>query len=136
MSFEKGKSKRTGFTLKSGARRRAWVNKEEVLFMRIRMMAMIIAIIGLNFTIVGCIQNASERRAASPTIAERFKQDSITGRVNDIGPKHVSIKDDMGETRRVRVDDQTKMDRVIIGDQVKAFVSDDGYASTIQRAIP
>jgi hypothetical protein len=34
------------------------------------------------------------------------------------------------------VDDQTKMDQVAIGDQVKASVSDDGYASTIQRVIP
>ena len=104
--------------------------------MGIRMMAMILAIIGLNFTMTGCTQNASERRAASPTIAERLKQDSITGRVNDIGPKHVSIKDDTGETRRVRVDDQTKMDPVATGDQVKAFVSDDGIASTIQRVRP
>ena len=104
--------------------------------MRIRIISMTIAIIGLNFTIVGCIQNASERRAASPTIAERLKQDSVTGKVNEIGPRHVSIKDDTGETRRVRVDDQTKMDPVLIGDQVNAFVSDDGYASTIQRVRP
>jgi hypothetical protein len=52
--------------------------------MRIRIISMTIAIIGLNFTIVGCIQNASERRAASPTIAERLKQDSVTGKVRDL----------------------------------------------------
>ena len=69
-------------------------------------------------------------------MAERLKQDSVTGRVNDIGTRHVSIRDDAGETTRVRVDDQTKMDHVVIGDQVKAFVSDDGYASTIQRVAP
>jgi Cu/Ag efflux protein CusF len=45
----------------------------------------------------------------------------------------VSIKDTNGETTRVRVDDHTKMDRVTIGDQVNAYVSEDGYASTIQR---
>jgi Cu/Ag efflux protein CusF len=61
---------------------------------------------------------------------------SDTGRVNDIGARHVSIRHDAGETRRVRVDDQTKMDQVAIGDQVKASVSDDGYTSTIQRVIP
>ena len=66
-------------------------------------------------------------------MAERFTQESVSGRVNDIGARHVSIGDDAGETRRVRVDDQTKMDQVAVGDQVKAFVSDDGYASTIQR---
>ena len=104
--------------------------------MRLGMMAMMIAAVGLNLGVVGCSQNASEKRAASPTMAERIKQDSVTGRVNDIGAKYVSIRDDAGETRRVRVDEQTKMDQVAIGDQVKAFVSDDGYASTIQRVIP
>ena len=104
--------------------------------MRLGMMAMMIAAVGLNLGVVGCSQNAAEKRAASPTMAERIKQDSVTGRVNDIGARHVSIRDDAGETRRVRVDDETKMDQVSIGDQVKAFVSDDGYASTIQRVIP
>ena len=104
--------------------------------MRIGTVAIIIAAVGLNLSVVGCAQNASEKRAASPTMAERFKHDSVTGRVTDIGARHVSIKEDAGETTRVRVDDQTKMDQVAIGDQVKAFVSDDGYASTIQRVKP
>ena len=101
--------------------------------MRIGMIVTVIAVIGLNFGMVSCAQNASEKRAASPTMKERFSHDSVTGRVNEIGSRHVSIRDDDGETRRVRVDDQTKMDQVTIGDQVKAFVTDDGYASTIQR---
>jgi hypothetical protein len=100
------------------------------------MIVLMIAAVGLSLSEVGCVQNASEKRAASPTMAERLKQDSVTGRVNDIGARHVSIRHDAGETRRVRVDDRTKMDQVAIGDQVKASVSDDGYASTIQRVIP
>lgn len=87
----------------------------------------------LSATALGCSKSATERRAASPTIGERVKQDSVTGRVHDIGAKYVSIKESDGETTRVRVDDQTKMDRVAVGDQVKAYVSEDGYASTIQR---
>ena len=102
--------------------------------MRIGMIATVMAVVGLNFGMVSCAQNASEKRAASPTMTERFSHESVSGRVNEIGARHVSIRDDTGETRRVRVDDQTKMDQVAIGDQVKAFVSDDGYASTIQRA--
>ena len=93
----------------------------------------IVATLALNVAALGCSKSASERRAASPTMGERIKQDSVTGRVHDIGAKYVSIKDNGGETRRVRVDEQTKMDRVAIGDQVKAYVSEDGYASTIQR---
>src|SRR5262245_1782729 len=97
---------------------------------------MMIAVMGMSLSVVGCAQNASEKRAASPTMSERIKQDSVTGRVNDLGASHVSIKDDGGETTRVRVDDRTKMDQVAIGDQVKAFITDDGYASTIQRVSP
>jgi Cu/Ag efflux protein CusF len=104
--------------------------------MRIGTMTVVIMTVGLSLSVVGCAQNASERRAVSPTMSERLKQDTVTGRVNDIGARHVSIKDNVGETRRVRVDDQTKMDQVAIGDQVKAFVSEDGYASTIQRVTP
>ncbi len=93
----------------------------------------IVAILALYVGALGCSQTASERRAASPTIGERIKHDSVTGRIHDIGAKYVSIKASSGETTRFRVDDQTKMDRVAIGDQVRAYVSEDGYASTIQR---
>src|SRR5262249_61749883 len=102
--------------------------------MRIRMMAMILAIIGLNFTMTGCTQNASERRAASPTIAERLKQDSITGRVNDIGRKHVSIKDDTGETRRGRVGEQKQIERGAHGGQGEAVVHADRLTYALHGA--
>ncbi len=103
--------------------------------MRTGLILMTIAVVGLNFAVFGCAKTASERRAATPTMSERIKQDSVTGKVSDIGAKHVSIRDNAGETRRVRVDDQTKMDQVALGDHVKAYVSDDGYASTIQRVV-
>lgn len=93
----------------------------------------IVGTVALYAGTLGCSRTASERRAASPTIGERIKQDSVTGRIHDIGAKYVSIKEDNGETTRIRVDDRTKMDRVAIGDPVKAYVSEDGYASTIQR---
>lgn len=93
----------------------------------------LVATTALSAAALGCSQTAAERRAASPTLGERIKQDSVSGRVHDIGAKYVSIKESDGETIRVRVDDHTKMDRVAVGDQVKAYVSEDGYASTIQR---
>jgi Cu/Ag efflux protein CusF len=93
----------------------------------------LVTTVALSATALGCSQTASERRSASPTMGERIKQDSVTGRVHDIGAKYVSIKETDGVTTRVRVDDHTKMDRVAVGDQVKAYVSEDGYATTIQR---
>jgi Cu/Ag efflux protein CusF len=93
----------------------------------------LVATVALSAAALGCSKSAAERRAASPTFGERVKQDSVTGRVHDIGAKYVSIKETDGVTTRVRVDDHTKMDRVAVGDQVKAYISEDGYATTIQR---
>ena len=91
------------------------------------------AALAFQIAAAGCAKNASERRAASPTMSERISKESVKGRVHDIGARYVSIRNDQGETRRVRVDDTTKMDQIVVGDQVKAYVSEDGYASTIQR---
>ena len=103
--------------------------------MRTSTIVMLATMIALQTTAAGCAKNASERRAASPTMSERISKESVKGRVNDIGMHYVSIRNDNGESRRVRVDDHTKMDQVAVGDQVKAYVSDDGYASTIQRVV-
>ena len=101
--------------------------------MRIKLLHIaLVATAALYAVALGCSQSAAQRRAASPT-GERIKQDSVIGRVHHIGPEYMTIKKGDGETMRVRVDDQTKMDRVAVGDQVKAYVSEDGYASTIQR---
>jgi hypothetical protein len=96
---------------------------------------MLAALVAVQLTAAGCAKNASERRAASPTMGERIANESVKGRVNEIGTRYVSIRNDAGESRRMRVDDKTKMDQVVIGDQVKAYVTEDGYASTIQRVV-
>jgi hypothetical protein len=96
---------------------------------------MLAILMTFQMTAAGCAKNASERRAASPTMSERISKESLKGRVNELGKNYVSIRNDDGESRRVRVDDHTKMDQVAVGDQVKAYVSDDGYASTIQRVV-
>lgn len=101
--------------------------------MRTSTVVMLSAALAFQLAAAGCAKNASERRAASPTMSERISKESVKGRVNDIGAKYVSIRDDQGESRRVRVDDETKMDQIVVGDQVRAYVSEDGYASTIQR---
>lgn len=101
--------------------------------MRNLMALLLTSVMAMSFAMLGCTKNASERRAATPTMSERISKESFSGQVNDIGARYVSIKDKAGESRRVRVDDHTKMDQIVIGDQVKAYVSEDGYASTIQR---
>jgi hypothetical protein len=94
---------------------------------------MIILGIALNIFTLGCEKSAVQKRAAAPDFSERIKQDAVTGEVTGTGRNYVVIKQISGETTRVRVDDNTKMDNVMTGDKVKAYVTDDGYASTIQR---
>ena len=103
--------------------------------MRTSTVVLLATVMALQLTAAGCAKNASERRAASPTMSERLSKESVKGRVNDIGNKYVSIRSDDGESRRVRVDEHTKMDQMAVGDQVKAYVSEDGYASTIPRVV-
>jgi hypothetical protein len=93
----------------------------------------VIALVGCNLAVVACSQSATERRAAKPNFSERISRDAVTGDVKDVGKNYISIRQDNGEVLKVRVNDNTKMDPVTEGDHVKAFVTDDGYASTIQR---
>lgn len=103
--------------------------------MRTSTILMLAAVMTVLLSAAGCAKNASERRAASPTMGERVSNESVKGRVNEIGTRYVSIRNNDGESRRVRVDDKTKMDPLVVGDQVKAYVTEDGYASTIQRVV-
>ena len=93
----------------------------------------------------GCAKDVLGRPSESPTLIERVTKEKVTGKVIDVGASHVSIrqnyedkndKQTYGATRRLRVDQQTNMDQVALGDEVRAYVSDDGYASTIQHIHP
>jgi hypothetical protein len=96
----------------------------------------VIMLVGLNAFVIGCSKSVTEKRAARPDLGERLKRDAIKGDVTDLGTNYVSIRQSNGEVMRVRVDDNTKMDHVVVGDKVKAYATDDGYASTIQRVEP
>jgi hypothetical protein len=43
------------------------------------------------------------------------------------------IKNDDGEQVRVHVDKSTMLDKVVVGDKVKAYVTDKGHVTTLQR---
>jgi ribosomal protein S1 len=80
-----------------------------------------------------CSSNAVEQRGAKPGMMERVKQDAVKGQVVEVGKQYVSIRESNGDKVRVRVDEFTKMDVIQPGDQVKAYVNEAGYATTLQR---
>ena len=43
------------------------------------------------------------------------------------------IKDSNGKQHKIHVDKSTKLDKVLPGDLVKAYVTDQGHTTTLQR---
>src|SRR5690349_16982523 len=73
-------------------------------------------------------------KEASPTIKERLTKDAIKGTLMSIEGEYYSIKDNDGKVHRIHVDKSTKVDKVVAGDMVKAYVTDQGHTTTLQRA--
>jgi hypothetical protein len=72
-------------------------------------------------------------KEASPTIKERLTKDTIEGTLMKIEGEYYAIKDNDGEVYKIHVDKSTKLDKVMPGDMVKAYVTDVGHTTTLQR---
>jgi hypothetical protein len=72
-------------------------------------------------------------KEASPTIKERLTKDTVKGTLMNIEGEYYMIKDNDGEVHKIHVDKSTKLDKVIPGDMVKAYVTDQGHTTTLQR---
>ena len=70
---------------------------------------------------------------ATPSIGERITKDAIKGTVMKMEGKFYQIKNTDGELVRVHVDKSTKLDKVVEDDMVKAYVTDKGHVTTLQR---
>ena len=72
-------------------------------------------------------------KEASPSIKERLTKDAVTGTLLKQDGEYYTIKDDDGAQHRLHVDKSTKLDKVVVGDLVKAYVTDQGHVTTLQR---
>ena len=70
---------------------------------------------------------------AGPTVKERLTKDTIKGTLMRKDGEYYFIKDTEGEVQRIHVDKSTKSDTVKPGDMVKAYVTDQGHTTTLQR---
>ena len=70
---------------------------------------------------------------ATPTIKERLTKDTVKGTLMTIEGEYYSIKDNDGKVHKIHVDKSTKLDKVLAGDMVKAYVNDQGHTTTLQR---
>ena len=74
-----------------------------------------------------------KEKEASPTLGERITKDAIKGTLMKKSGEYYTIKDNDGIEHKVHVDKSTKLDTVGEGDKVKAYVTDKGHVTTLQR---
>lgn len=100
------------------------------------MRKMVLCLIGLFIMLsagVSLAADAMSEKEASPTLKERITKDALKGTLTKTEGDYYYIKDDDGKEVRVHVDTSTKMDKVMRGDRVKAYVTDQGHVTTLQR---
>jgi len=78
--------------------------------------------------------NPMSEKEASPTIGERITKDAVKGTLMKVDGEYYWIKDNDGKETKIHVDKSTKMDKVVVGDHVKAYITDKGHTTTLQRA--
>lgn len=93
----------------------------------------VLAVMGFGTGAMAATGTMSEKEA-SPTIKERITKDTIKGTLMRMEGDYYWIKDEDGKERKVHVDKSTKMDKVVVGDMVKAYITDQGHTTTLQRA--
>ena len=74
-----------------------------------------------------------EEKEVKPTLSERITQATIKGTLMKMAGQYYSVKDTDGREIKLYVDANTKLDKVMAGDKVKAYVDDSMYATTLQR---
>ena len=101
--------------------------------MKTGLLSMLVAgLLGLGIGVAYAADPMAEKEA-SPTIKERLTKDTIKGILMKIEGEHYVIKDDEGVQHKIHVDKSTKLDKVVAGDMVKAYVTDKGHTTTLQR---
>ena len=84
-----------------------------------------VVILGFGAGIVGAADPMADKEA-KPTLGERFTKDTIKGTLMKMDGEYYSIKDTDGKESRIHVDKSTKLDKVVVGDKVKAYITDTG----------
>jgi hypothetical protein len=100
--------------------------------MKLTVSVLTVAILGVGAGIVGAADPMSDKEA-TPTIGERLTKDTVKGTLMRVDGEYYWVKDTDGKETRLHVDTSTKLDKVVKGDKVKAYITDKGHATTLQR---
>ena len=94
--------------------------------------ATVMVIVGLSGTTIQAADPMKDKEA-TPSIGERLTKDAVKGTLMKMDGEYYVIKNDDGEQVKVHVDKSTKLDKVVVGDKVKAYVTEQGHVTTLQR---
>ena len=77
--------------------------------------------------------NPMGEKEATPTVGERLTKDTVKGTLMRIDGEYFFVKDNDGKEIKLHVDKSTKLDKVVVGDKVKVYKTDQGHVTTLQR---
>ena len=77
--------------------------------------------------------NPMEGKEATPTLKERITKDTVKGTLIRIDGENYWVRDTDGKEVKLHIDSSTKLDKVVRGDRVKAYITDSGHTTTLQR---
>ena len=96
------------------------------------MLMLMVGLLGTGMGVTYAADPMAEKEA-SPTMKERLTKDTIKGTLMSIQGEYYVIRDTDGVQHKIHVDKSTKLDKVVAGDKVKAYVTDQGHTTTLQR---
>jgi len=88
--------------------------------------------LGFGAGIAGAADPMSDKEA-TPTLGERITKDTVKGTLMRVDGEYYWVKDTDGKEVKLHVDASTKLDKVVKGDRVKAYITDEGHTTTLQR---
>lgn len=100
--------------------------------MKLAMSIFTVLILGFAAGSVGAADPMAGKEA-KPTLGERFTKDTVKGTLMRMEGEYYWVKDNAGKEIRLHVDASTKLDKVVTGDKVKAYITDQGHTTTLQR---
>jgi hypothetical protein len=100
--------------------------------MKLTSSVLTVVMLGFGAGIAGAADPMSDKEA-KPTLGERITKDTVKGTLMRVDGEYYWVKDTDGKDIRLHVDASTKLDRVVKGDRVKAYITDTGHTTTLQR---
>jgi len=100
--------------------------------MKLTVSVLTVVLFGCGAGIVGAADPMAGKEA-TPSIGERLTKDTVKGTLMRTDGEYYWVKDTDGKEIRLHVDASTKLDKVVKGDRVKAYITDTGHTTTLLR---